>query len=62
MKRYKNISVDYGVNTELMDSFKPPMEEEDYDDFDGGAIRVADVEVEAVMSEKVEISDIVELE
>lgn len=62
MKRYKNITVDYGVNTALMDSFKPPMEEEDYDDFGGEATRVADVEAVANMSEKVEISDIIEVE
>ncbi len=62
MKRYKNISVDYGINTELMDSFKPPIEEEDYDDFSGEAVRAADVEAVANMSEKVEISDIIEIE
>jgi DNA-directed RNA polymerase subunit beta' len=62
MKRYKNISVDYGINTELMDSFKPPAEDEDYDDFEGEPIRVADVEALADMSELVETSEIIELE
>lgn len=62
MKRYKNISVDYGVNTELMDSFKPPVEDEDFDDFDGESIRVSEVEELANMSELAEMSDIVEVE
>lgn len=62
MKRYKNISVDYGVNTELMDSFKPPVEDEDYDDFDGESIRTSEVEGLADMSEMVELSDIIEVE
>jgi DNA-directed RNA polymerase subunit beta' len=62
MKRYKNITVDYGVNTELMDSFKPPVEDEDYDDFDSEPIRVSGVEELADMSEIVEISDIIEIE
>ena len=63
MKRYKNISVDYGVNTELMDSFKPPAEEEDFDDFDGESLRseasIADL---ADMSEMEELSEIIEVE
>ena len=29
MKRYKNISVDYGVNTEYMESFKPITDDDD---------------------------------
>ena len=62
MKRYKNISVDYGVNTELMDSFKPPVEDEDYDDFDSEPIRISDVEELADMSETAEMSDIIEVE
>ena len=28
MKRYRNIKLDYGVNTEYMESFKPPVREE----------------------------------
>lgn len=36
MKRYKNISVDYGINTELMESFKPPTEDDDFDIFESG--------------------------
>ncbi len=62
MKRYKNISVDYGINTELMDSFKPPVEDEDYDDFDSEPIRVSEVEELADMSETAEMSDIIEVE
>ena len=62
MKRYKNISVDYGINTELMESFKPPMEDEDYDDFDSDAMRASEVEELAGMSEMVEMSDIIEVE
>jgi DNA-directed RNA polymerase subunit beta' len=62
MKRYKSISVDYGVNTELMDSFKPPVEDEDFDDFEGESIHTAHVEELADMSEIAEISDIVEVE
>ena len=59
MKRYKNITVDYGVNTELMDSFKPPIEDEDYDDFEGEPMRASGVEELAGMSE---MSDIIEVE
>jgi len=62
MKRYKNIDVDYGVNTELMDSFKPPVEEEDYDDFEGEPMRISEVEELADMSETAEMSDIIEVE
>lgn len=62
MKRYKNIDVDYGVNTELMDSFKPPVEEEDYDDFEGESMRISEVEELADMSETAEMSDIIEVE
>jgi DNA-directed RNA polymerase subunit beta' len=62
MKRYKNISVDYGINTELMDSFKPPVEDEDYDDFDSEPMRISEVEELADMSEAAEISDIIEVE
>lgn len=62
MKRYKNISVDYGINTELMDSFKPPVEDEDYDDFDGESVHASHVEELADMSEMVEMSDIIEVE
>ena len=62
MKRYKNISVDYGVNTELMDSFKPPVEDEDYDDFDSEPMKVSAVQELADMSETAEMSDIIEVE
>lgn len=62
MKRYKNISVDYGVNTELMDSFRPPVEEEDYDDFDGESMGASEVQELAGMSEMAEMSDIIEVE
>lgn len=62
MKRYKNISVDYGVNTELMDSFRPPVEEEDYDDFDGESMGTSEVQDLAGMSEMAEMSDIIEVE
>jgi len=63
MKRYKNISVDYGVNTELMESFKPPMEDDDYDDFTGETTDFIEaVENPADMSETVEVSDIIEVE
>ncbi|MEL7658656.1 MAG: hypothetical protein AAGU75_22415, partial [Bacillota bacterium] len=62
MKRYKNISVDYGVNTELMDSFKPPVEDEDYDDFDTEPMRVSEVEDLADMSEMADLSEIIEVE
>jgi DNA-directed RNA polymerase subunit beta' len=63
MKRYKNISVDYGINTELMDSFKPPLEDDDYDeDYNGESMEVSDIEDLAGMSETAEISDITEVE
>ena len=62
MKRYKNITVDYGINTELMDSFKPPAEDEDYDDFDGQSIRVSEVDEVSKISETEEIADIIEVE
>ncbi|QOX65481.1 DNA-directed RNA polymerase subunit beta' [Anoxybacterium hadale] len=62
MKRYKNITVDYGVNTELMDSFKPPVEDEDFDDYDSEPMRAADVEDLADMSEIAELAEIIEVE
>ena len=62
MKRYKNIDVDYGVNTELMDSFKPPVEDEDFDDYDSEPMRPSEVEDLAGMSEIAELDDIVEVE
>ncbi|MBR0597263.1 DNA-directed RNA polymerase subunit beta' [Sinanaerobacter chloroacetimidivorans] len=63
MKRYKNIDVDYGVNTELMESFKPPMEEEDYDDYGNDRLSEnMDFEDIADMSEIAELSEIVEVE
>jgi DNA-directed RNA polymerase subunit beta' len=62
MKRYKNISVDYGVNTELMDSFKPPVEDEDFDDYDSEPVRTANVEDLADMSEIAELAEIIEVE
>ena len=62
MKRYKNIDVDYGVNTELMDSFKPPVEDEDFDDYDTEPMRPSEVEDLAGMSEIAELDDIVEVE
>ncbi len=62
MKRYKNISVDYGVNTELMDSFKPPVEDEDYEDFENESMGISEVEELADMSETAVMSDIVEVE
>lgn len=62
MKRYKNITVDYGVNTELMDSFKPPVEDEDFDDYDSEPMRAADVADLADMSEIAELAEIIEVE
>lgn len=62
MKRYKNISVDYGVNTELMDSFKPPVDDEDFDDFEEAPMRISEVEDLAGMSEMAELPEIVELD
>ena len=62
MKRYKNISVDYGVNTELMDSFKPPVDDEDFDDFEEVPMRISEVEDIADMSEMAELPEIVELD
>ena len=62
MKRYKNITVDYGINTELMDSFKPPAEDEDYDDFEGQSIGVSEVEAVVNISDTDEIADIIEVE
>ncbi|MDO4552733.1 MAG: DNA-directed RNA polymerase subunit beta', partial [Bacillota bacterium] len=38
MKRYKNISVDYGVNTEYMESFRPEPEEDYYTEEDEKAL------------------------
>ncbi len=62
MKRYKGITVDYGVNTELMDSFKPPVEDDDFDDYDSEPLRVSPVEDLADMSELAELAEIVEVE
>ncbi|HML38518.1 MAG TPA: DNA-directed RNA polymerase subunit beta' [Bacillota bacterium] len=62
MKRYKNISVDYGVNTELMESFKPPVEDDDYDDYDNEAMEPSDVADLADMSEMTDLADIIEVE
>ena len=62
MKRYKGITVDYGVNTELMDSFKPPVEDDDFDDYDSEPLRVPAVEDLADMSEMAELAEIVEVE
>jgi hypothetical protein len=38
MKRYRNIKVDYGVNTELMENYKLNNDYED--EFEGGASKV----------------------
>lgn len=62
MKKYKNISVDYGVNTELMDSFKPSVEEDDYDDFDGEDFSSKEIAELADMSEAADMSEIIEVE
>lgn len=59
MKRYKNINLDYGVNTELMESFKP-IEEDDYEDFTMEAKVDSNIEDIADMSEAYEDSGIVE--
>ena len=62
MKRYKNISVDYGVNTELMDSFKPAVEEDDFDDFENEGFTGSEIAELADMSEAADLSEIIEVE
>ncbi len=62
MKKYKNITVDYGINTELMESFKVPSDEDEYDDFEEAVLRVSDMENLADMSDMTELSEIIEIE
>ena len=62
MKRYKNVSVDYGVNTALMESFKPPAEDEDDDDYTGEAPVQSEAGNTADMQETAETPDIIEVE
>lgn len=61
MKRYKNINLDYGVNTELMESFKTPEEEEDFDEYQDASV-MQEIHEIAEMSEEAEIEEIVELD
>lgn len=66
MKRYKNIDVDYGINAELMDSFKLLTDEEEFDDLESGMttsqIEVEDLADMAEVAEVEEASEIVELD
>jgi DNA-directed RNA polymerase subunit beta' len=55
MKRYKNIKLDYGVNTEYMESFKNKPEEE-FEEEDNSAVEAsASVGEETVISEIIEV-------
>ncbi|QAT43517.1 DNA-directed RNA polymerase subunit beta' [Aminipila luticellarii] len=56
MKRYKNIELDYGVNTELMESFSTSNEEDEEEDFEDLA------DMESVVDTDFSGADIVELE
>ena len=58
MKRYKNINLDYGVNTEYMESFNNKPEEE----FEEEYISEVEAPVLAVVEEEVTISEIIEVE
>ena len=63
MKRYKNISLDYGVNTELMESFKPLSEDDEYDDYNNNEIKLdSSIEEIADKSMIIEKSEIIEIE
>ena len=59
MKRYKNIGLDYGVNTEYMDSFATGYEEEYEDGYEEGYNEEATLaihnEEEAILSEIIEM-------
>ncbi|MDD3200172.1 MAG: DNA-directed RNA polymerase subunit beta' [Eubacteriales bacterium] len=61
MKRYKNISVDYGINTELMDSFRPLTDDDDFDDFENQSIGQFGFEESRNMSETDETPEIIEV-
>lgn len=58
MKRYKNIKLDYGVNTEYMESFNNKPEEE----FEEEYISEVEAPVAAVVEEEAVISEIIEVE
>lgn len=62
MKRYKNIELDYGVNTALMESFKPITEEDDDDDDRDDVKKDLSTTVVESISEVAEISEIIEME
>jgi len=56
MKRYKNITLDYGVNTEYMESFNAsPPEEEAFEEYSNEVVEPLHVEEEAILSEIIEI-------
>jgi DNA-directed RNA polymerase subunit beta' len=59
MKRYKNIGLDYGVNTEYMESFTTGYEEEYEDGYEEGyreeTVPVIHNEEEAILSEIIEM-------
>ena len=58
MKRYKNIKLDYGVNTEYMESFNNKPEEE----FEEEYVSEVEAPVAAVVEEEAVISEIIEVE
>ncbi|WP_084146004.1 DNA-directed RNA polymerase subunit beta' [Anaerovorax odorimutans] len=60
MKRYKTVEIDYGENTDLMESFKPLSEEEEYGEepYEERKITLSDM---PEMPQISDISDIVEL-
>jgi DNA-directed RNA polymerase subunit beta' len=64
MKRYKNINVDYGVNTEYMDSFKNMGDEDDYTDGEvsGSSAYGGDEENAAMFREMAGMSETLEYE
>jgi len=54
MKRYKNVKVDYGVNTEYMESFQPAVKEDEFDLRENGMTYFYDSE-EAPAAENAEV-------
>lgn len=68
MKRYKNIGLDYGVNTEYMESYsnKPSEDEEEEEITETQVDEVVEVEemddVKVVLNDKIEEPDFIEVE
>jgi len=58
MKRYKEIDLDYGVNTELMESFSVNVDEDEEDDFEELADMNTVIETDFVGADIVEMDDL----